>query len=58
MISKADDKEDLESLEDESDKMAQISPRAEIEDHEGNVIKQENGKNLRVKLRNKKTRRE
>ena len=30
-----------------------VSPRAEIEDHEGNVIKQENGKNLRVKLRNK-----
>ena len=34
MISKADNIEDLESLVDESDKMAQIGPRVEIEGHE------------------------
>ena len=30
-----------------------VSPRAEIEDHEGNVINKKTEKNLRVKLRNK-----
>ena len=49
MISKADHIEDLESLVDESDKMAQIGPRVEIEGHEEHCDKQENGSNLEGK---------
>ena len=33
--------------------MAKISPRAEIEDHEGNVINKKTETILRVKIRNK-----
>ena len=30
-----------------------VSPRAEIEDHEGNEINKKTEKNLRIKLKNK-----
>ena len=53
MISKADHIEDLESPVDETDEVAKISPRAEIEDHEGNVINKKTETILRVKIRNK-----
>ena len=39
MISKADNIEDLESLVDESDKMAQIGPRVEIKGMKSIVMK-------------------
>ena len=53
MISKADHIEDLESPVDETDEVAKISPRAEIEDHEENVINKKTEAILRVKIRNK-----
>ena len=53
VISKADHIEDLESPVDETDEVAKISPRAEIEDHEGNVINKKTETILRVKIRNK-----
>ena len=53
MISKADHIEDLESSVDETDEVAKISPRAEIEDHEENVINKKTEAILRVKIRNK-----
>ena len=53
VISKADHIEDLESSVDETDEVAKISPRVEIEDHEGNVINKKTETILRVKLRNK-----
>ena len=49
MISKADHIEDMESPVDETDKVAKISPRAEIEGHEEQCDKQENGSNLEGK---------
>ena len=49
MISKADNIEDLESPVDETDEVAKISPRTEIEDHEGNVINKKTEAILRVK---------
>ena len=38
---------------DETGEVAKINPRAEIEDHEGNVINKKTETILRVKLRNK-----
>ena len=49
VISKADHIEDLESPVDETDEVAKISPRAEIEGHEEQCDKQENGSNLKGK---------
>ena len=48
VISKSDHIEDLESSV-----VAKISPRVEIEDHEGNVINKKTETILRVKIRNK-----
>ena len=53
VISKADHIEDLESSVDETDEVAKISQRAEIEDHEGNVRNKKTETILRVKMRNK-----
>jgi len=53
VISKADHIEDMESPVDETDEVAKISSRAEIEDHEGNVINKKTEAILRVKIRNK-----
>ena len=51
--SKVDLIEDMESPVDETDEVAKISPRAEIEDHEENVINKKTEAILRVKIRNK-----
>ena len=49
VLSKADHIDDLESPVDETDKVAKISPRAEIEGHEEQCDKEENGSNLEGK---------
>ena len=49
VLSKADHIDDLESPVDETDKVAKISPRAEIEGHEEQCHKEENGSNLEGK---------
>ena len=51
--SKVDLIEDLESPVDETDEVAKINSRTEIEDHEGNVINKKTEAILRVKIRNK-----
>ena len=43
MLSKADHIDDLESPVDKTDKVAKLSPRAEIEGHEEQRDKEENG---------------
>ena len=43
MLSKADHIDDLESPVDKTDKVANLSPRAEIESHEEQRDKKENG---------------
>ena len=49
VLSKADHIDDLESPVDKTDKVAKLSPRAEIEGHEEQCDKQENGSNLEGK---------
>ena len=49
VLSKADHIDDLESPVDKTDKVAKISPRAEIEGHEEQCDKEENGSNLEGK---------